>query len=96
MFFVYSSEKIVKKHRMLCICTHTLFCYGVTCTRREQELSNYLQQKDYVRAVGVAINLDQPFRVFTILSGLLLYTAWDYDSYFTCQMYVCFSGLRSS
>ena len=39
---------------------------------REQELSNYVQQRDYVSAVGVAINLDQPFRVHTILSGILL------------------------
>jgi hypothetical protein len=36
---------------------------------QEQELSNYLQQRDFVQAVGVAINLDQPFRVYTILSG---------------------------
>ena len=46
---------------------------GLMCPRdREQELSNYLQQKDYVQAVGVAINLDQPFRVFTVLSGAVL------------------------
>lgn len=37
---------------------------------REQELSNLLQRKDYVRAVGVAITLDQPYRVFTILQGV--------------------------
>lgn len=36
---------------------------------REQELSNLLQQKDYVHAVGLAITLDQPFRVLSILSG---------------------------
>lgn len=35
----------------------------------EQELSNLLQRKDYVRAVGVALTLDQPFRVLTILQG---------------------------
>ena len=58
--------------------TVLLWCNALTCTRREQELSNYLQQKDYVRAVGVAINLDQPFRVFTILSGLL-YTTYKLD-----------------
>ena len=37
----------------------------------EQELSNLLQRKDYIRAVGVAISLDQPFRVLTILRGTL-------------------------
>ena len=36
---------------------------------REQELSNLLQQKNYVHAVGLAITLDQPFRVLSILSG---------------------------
>lgn len=36
---------------------------------REQELSNLLHHKDYVRAVGVAISLDQPFRVLKILQG---------------------------
>ena len=37
---------------------------------REQELSNLLQQEDYIRAVGLAITLDQPFRVLSILSGM--------------------------
>lgn len=36
---------------------------------KEQELSNLLHRKDYVRAVGVAISLDQPYRVRTILQG---------------------------
>lgn len=38
---------------------------------REQELSNLLQSRDFVRAVGVAITLDQPVRVLSILSELL-------------------------
>lgn len=37
---------------------------------QEQELSNLLHQKDYLKAVGVAISLDQPFRVLTILKGV--------------------------
>ena len=36
---------------------------------REQELSNLLQQQDYVHAIGLAITLDQPFRVLTVLTG---------------------------
>ena len=36
---------------------------------REQELSNLLHRGDYLRAVGVAISLDQPFRVLKILQG---------------------------
>eukprot|EP00731_Ephydatia_muelleri_P022653 Em0015g236a len=38
---------------------------------REQELSNLLLKKDYVNAVGLAISLNQPFRVLTILTDLL-------------------------
>ena len=36
---------------------------------KEQELSNLLHQKDYVKAVVVAISLGQPFRVLNILQG---------------------------
>lgn len=36
---------------------------------REQELRNLLQKKDYVNAIGLAITLDQPFRVLTIFTG---------------------------
>lgn len=42
---------------------------------KEQELSNLLHQKDYVRAVGVAISLGQPFRVLNILQGELSLTS---------------------
>ena len=38
---------------------------------REQELLNLLHDKDYVRAVGVALSLEQPFRVLTILKGII-------------------------
>ena len=37
----------------------------------EQELSNLLQRKDYVKAVGVALTLDQPYRILTILQGTM-------------------------
>ena len=36
---------------------------------KEQELSNLIHQKNYVKAVGVAISLGQPFRVLKILQG---------------------------
>ena len=39
---------------------------------RQQELENLLQQKDYVRAVGLAITLDQPFRLLTVLQGVCI------------------------
>ena len=36
---------------------------------REQELSNLLHDKDYVKVVVMAINLDQPMRAYKILTG---------------------------
>ena len=36
---------------------------------RQQELDNLMHRKDYVKAVGVAISLDQPFRLLNILKG---------------------------
>lgn len=36
---------------------------------REQELSNLLHHKEYSKAVAMATTLDQPMRVFKILSG---------------------------
>ena len=65
---------------------HMFFMYFVSNAifLREQELSNYLQQKDYVSAVGVAINLDQPVRVHTILSGT--HTVWSHvHVYMLCK-----------
>jgi len=38
---------------------------------REQELSNLLQQKKFVKAIGLAITLDQPFRVLNIFKDML-------------------------
>ena len=44
---------------------------------QEQELSNLLHQKDYLKAVGVAISLDQPYRVLSILRGKLVILWWN-------------------
>lgn len=38
---------------------------------REQELSNLLHDKDYIKAIAMAINLDQSMRVYKILTGYL-------------------------
>lgn len=39
---------------------------------KEQELSNLLQQKKYLKAIGLAITLEQPFRVLKIIKEILL------------------------
>ena len=49
---------------------------------QEQDLSNLLHRKDYVKAVGVAISLDQPYRVCKILQG----ESWLR----TCTLLTCF------
>lgn len=37
--------------------------------KREQELSNLLHDKKYIDAVGLAISLDQPWRVLKVFKG---------------------------
>ncbi|KAK3738537.1 hypothetical protein QZH41_012049, partial [Actinostola sp. cb2023] len=37
----------------------------------EQKLSNLLQDKDYTKAIGLAITLDQPYRVLKIFNDML-------------------------
>ena len=36
---------------------------------REQELSNLIHNKKFLKAIGLAITLEQPFRLLTILKG---------------------------
>jgi len=36
---------------------------------REQELSNLLMEKNYVKAIALAITLEQPLRVLNITKG---------------------------
>ncbi|XP_038065030.1 transducin beta-like protein 3 [Patiria miniata] len=38
---------------------------------KEQELSNLLHEKKYLKAIGLAITLNQPYRVLTIMKSLL-------------------------
>jgi len=37
---------------------------------REQELSNLLMEKNYMKAIALAITLEQPFRVLNITKGM--------------------------
>ena len=56
---------------MLCTmkCVEDLLFLPGLCQlcHREQQLQSLLQKRDYENAVGLAITLDQPFRVLTIL-----------------------------
>lgn len=36
---------------------------------RQQELDNLLQEKRYLRALGLAISLDRPHTVLTVIQG---------------------------
>ncbi|XP_074647649.1 transducin beta-like protein 3 isoform X2 [Tubulanus polymorphus] len=38
---------------------------------KEQELMNLLHEKKYLKAIGIAITLEQPFRVYTIVKEIL-------------------------
>lgn len=41
----------------------------VLCGCRQQELSNLLHEKKYLKALGLAISLDQPHTVLTVIKG---------------------------
>lgn len=41
----------------------------VCCVWRQQELSNLLHGKKYLKALGLAISLDQPHTVLTVIKG---------------------------
>lgn len=53
---------------------HALFLH------RQQELSNLIANKKYLEAIGLAITLEQPFRVLNIMKGTvnsLTQTTWE-------------------
>jgi len=43
---------------------------GMSTVFREQELSNLLMEKNYMKAIALAITLEQPFRVLNITKGM--------------------------
>lgn len=46
-------------------------------TTRQQELDNLLHEKRYLRALGLAISLDRPHTVLTVIQGqCLLLQGW--------------------
>lgn len=42
---------------------------GVAVYFRQQELSNLLHEKKYLKALGIAISLDQPHTVLRVIKG---------------------------
>lgn len=52
----------------VCVCDHCVLC---VCACRKQELSNLLHEKKYLKALGLAISLDQPHTVLTVIKGTL-------------------------
>lgn len=42
----------------------------VVCVNRKQELSNLLHEKKYLKALGLAISLDQPHTVLKVIKGV--------------------------
>ncbi|XP_045215018.2 transducin beta-like protein 3 [Mercenaria mercenaria] len=52
---------------------------------QDQELSNLIQQKKYLKAIGLAITLEQPFRLLNILKEILSEEAGDDKLYSTLE-----------
>jgi len=58
----------------------------VLLPRRQQELSNLITDKKYLEAIGLAITLEQPFRVMNIMKGI--------DSRLRSEALLDFEGYR--
>ena len=43
----------------------------MNCNKREQELNNYLKEKKWKKALGLAIMLNRPFQCFNIIKEIL-------------------------
>jgi len=64
-------DRCLKHLYFLCVLYFTIVdLYILYC--REQELSNLIQQKKYLKAIGLAITLEQPHRLLNILKGMIL------------------------
>lgn len=57
---------------------------------RQQELSNLLQEKKYRKALGLAISLNQPYTVLTVIKGTSATTPFPVSR--TNVTRVCFLG----
>lgn len=57
---------------------------------RQQELSNLITNRKYLEAIGLAITLEQPFRVMNIIKGTvnsLTQTTWEIPLYITVKAF---------
>ena len=53
-----------------CLCPNYIALIW-TCFR-EQELSNLLQRKQFTKAIGLALTLEQPLRTLNVIKGEVL------------------------
>lgn len=67
-----------------------VFC----CVWRQQELSNLLHEKKYLKALGLAISLDQPRTVLTVIKGALCCSRAVRVTPFSWKMERCFKPFR--
>ena len=54
---------------LMCILYMLNCLFLALCPRRQQELSNLITDKKFLEAIGLAITLEQPFRVMNIMKG---------------------------
>lgn len=59
-------------------------CVSSVCVFRQQELSNLLHEKKYLKALGLAISLDQPHTVLTVIKGNLCWNSFWRMGKMTC------------
>ena len=54
---------------------------------RQQELSNLLHEKKYLKALGIAISLDQPHTVLKVIKGTGISTRTTNSGWLTAKEY---------
>ena len=50
-------------------CLNYIFAKLLISSCREQKLANLMHDKKYLKAIGLAITLDQPFKVLNVIKG---------------------------
>lgn len=62
----------LKQTSLLVLVIISVVFNGLTVRSRQQLLSNLLHEKNFVKALGIAISLDQPHTVLRVIKGTFI------------------------
>ena len=67
--FLWILFQSTKANEFQCLYPKINFAESLMMYFREQKLANLMHNKKYLKAIGLAITLDQPFKVLNIIKG---------------------------